>query len=85
MPDAVCLLLLIIVFFQLATSSRIFQPSLYHIMSHKHAIDTEQSNRNRASLPDFHTRALETTQRAFFPGVKRSERRTDHKLDTELR
>jgi hypothetical protein len=30
------------------------------------------------------TRALETTQRAFFPGVKRPERKADHKLDTEL-
>jgi hypothetical protein len=30
------------------------------------------------------TRALETTQRARFPGVKRPERVADHKLDTQL-
>jgi hypothetical protein len=29
-------------------------------------------------------RALETTQRALFPGVKRPERIADHKLDTQL-
>jgi hypothetical protein len=30
------------------------------------------------------TRALETTKRALFPGVKRPERIADHKLDTQL-
>jgi hypothetical protein len=50
MPDAVCLLLLITVFFHLATNSRIFQPSLYQIVSHKHARDTEQSSFARLPL-----------------------------------
>jgi hypothetical protein len=76
MPDAVCVLLLITVFFQLATNSRIFQPSLYHIVSYKHDRDTEQSNRNRASLPGFHSSSEDHTT-CIFPGVKRPERRAD--------
>jgi hypothetical protein len=83
MPDSVRLLLLTTVFFQMATNGRIFQPTLYHAVSHKRARDTEQSNRNRAALPDFE-RALETTQHTFFQEVKRPYRRDDHKLDTEL-
>jgi hypothetical protein len=83
MSDAVCLLPLITVFFQLATNSRIFQHSLYHMVSYKHERDTEKSNRNHA-LCQTSTRALETTQRALFSGVKRSEHIADHKLDTQL-
>jgi hypothetical protein len=60
-----------------------FQLSLYHIVSHKPARDTEQSNRNRASLPDFHTSSGDNTT-CIFPGAKRPESRVDHKLDTQL-
>jgi hypothetical protein len=60
-------MLLITVFFQLVTNSRIFQPSLYHIVSYKHDRDTEKSDRNRAALPDFHPSSGDH-KRAFFPG-----------------
>jgi hypothetical protein len=63
-----CSLLLITVFFQLATNSRIFQPSLYHTVSYKHDRDTEISNRNRAALPDFHPSSGDNTTCTFSGG-----------------
>jgi hypothetical protein len=63
-----CSLLLITVFFQMATNSRIFQPSLYHMVSYKPDRDTEKTNRNRAALPDFHPSSGDHTTCTFSGG-----------------
>jgi hypothetical protein len=67
MPGAVSLLLLITIFFQLATNSRIFQHSLDHIASHNNARDTVQGDINRAALPNFQTSSGDHTTWTF-PG-----------------